>query len=152
MFRVLPMNFFKTVSLCCVHIFRARDCSREHRERAGIDLVRAVERLIDDEHLSCFRILRYCLDAIKIPLEVSPDFTVVWVFVCHSAASLSHWVMTIIGGYGTPVKRYFWKRNHAVTFIMREIRVKLEQDALVRVIMDACPNLKVIALLFAACS
>ena len=48
----LWMNFLKPMLLRCIRVFRTIDRAQEHRKRAGIDAVRSVECLMDDEQLA----------------------------------------------------------------------------------------------------
>ena len=64
----LRMEFFKSVFLRSVWILRTVDLAQEHGERARIDAVCPVERLIDDELIAGFGVFSDGLDAVRRPL------------------------------------------------------------------------------------
>ena len=130
------MNFLKPIFLRRVGIFHTVNLAQEHCKRAGIDAVRSVECLIDDEPLARLRVLCYGLDAVEAALEVPPDLAVLWCFARHSVSfddpSLYVFGSMIIGSYRTSVKSPFPYglpvETRKKSFIIGRIRVKLGKE------------------------
>ena len=130
------MNFFEAVRLRCIRVFRTIDRAQEHCERAGVDAVRPVECLIDDEPLARLRVFCHGFDAVEVALEVPPDLAVLWCVACHSISfddpSLYVFGSMIIESYRTSVKSPFPYglpvETRKKSFIIGRIRVKLGKE------------------------